>query len=85
MTALVTVLDVMAEVQEAYASARSVDAEIENARQRRERLQRLRDLAQKRLDAGEATRLDVLTLDAQLMQADLEMSDFEMQRVTTSG
>jgi outer membrane protein TolC len=81
VTALVTVLDVMSEVQEAYASARSVDVEIENARQRRARLQRLRDLAQKRLDAGDATRLDVLTVDAQLMQAALEMSDLEQQRV----
>jgi len=47
--ALVTVLDVMAEVQEAYASARSIDQEIENAGHRRERLQRLRDLAQRRV------------------------------------
>jgi outer membrane protein, heavy metal efflux system len=81
VTALVTVLDVMTEVQESYASARSIDVEIEHARERRDRLQRLRDLAQKRLDAGDATRLDVLTLDAQLMQASLEISDLEMQRV----
>jgi outer membrane protein TolC len=81
VTALVTVLDVMTEVQVAYASARTIDVEIENARQRRERLRRLRDLAQKRLDAGDATRLDVLTVDAQLMQSALETSDLELQRV----
>ena len=80
-TALITVLDVMTEVQEAYASSRSVDAEIENARHRLQRIQQLRDLSQKRLDLGEGTRLDVLTLDAQLMQAELDVSDLDLLRV----
>jgi outer membrane protein, heavy metal efflux system len=80
--ALVVVLDVMSEVQEAYAATRSVDAEIDNATRRHERLAKLRDIAQKRLQAGEGTRLDVLTLDAQLMQSTLEVSDFQVQRVT---
>lgn len=80
-TALTTVLDVMAEVQEAYAATRSVDAEIKNVQRRRERIQHLREIAQKRLAAGDATRLDVLTLDAQLMQVDLDLSDFQLQRV----
>ena len=79
--ALTTVLDVIDEVEEAYASARSIDIEIDNARRRQDRLKRLRDIAQKRLDAGEATRLDVLTVDAQLMQAELEVSDFALQRI----
>jgi cobalt-zinc-cadmium efflux system outer membrane protein len=78
--ALVTVLDVIAEVEEAFAAARSVDAEIENARHRRERLGRARTIADKRLQAGEATRLDVLTVDAQLMAAELEVADFALQR-----
>jgi cobalt-zinc-cadmium efflux system outer membrane protein len=79
-TALVTVLDVIDEVEEAVAAARSVDAEIDNARRRQERIRRVRTIAQKRLQAGEATRLDVLTVDAQLMAAELELSDFELQR-----
>ena len=79
--ALVTVLDVMAEVQEAYAAARSVEVEIENARHRLQRIQWLRDLAQKRLDLGEGIRLDVLTLDSQFMQSTLDISDFGLQRV----
>lgn len=78
--ALVVVLDVMSEVQEAYAAARSADLEIENAKSRRARLQKLHDLAEKRLEAGEATRLDVLTVNAQLMQSTLEIADFELQR-----
>jgi outer membrane protein TolC len=79
-TALVTVLDVIAEVEEAFAAARSADAEIDNARRRTDRLQRVRTIAQKRLQAGEATRLDVLTVDAQLLAAELELSDFTLQR-----
>ena len=80
-TALITVLDVMSEVQDAYQAARTVDAEIDTAQRRQQRLRRLRDLAQERLDAGEATRLDVLTLDAQLMQAALALDDLRLQRV----
>jgi outer membrane protein TolC len=80
-TALITVLDVMSEVQQAYASARSIDVEIDNAERRGQRLAKLRDLAQKRLEAGEATRLDVLTLDSQVMQSTLDLSDLRIQRV----
>ena len=80
-TALVTVLDVMSEAQEAYAATRSVDAEIQNIDRRRQRVQKLQGIAQKRLEAGDATRLDVLTLDAQLMQVDLDLSDFRLQRI----
>jgi outer membrane protein TolC len=79
-TALVTVLDVIDEVQEAFAAARSVDIEIDNARHRQERLRRIREIAQKRLQAGEATRLDVITVDAQLIAVELEISDFALQR-----
>jgi outer membrane protein TolC len=78
--AVATVLDVIEEVQEAYASARSVELEIDNATHRRERLRRLRDIAQNRLKAGEATGLDVVTVDAQVMQTELELSDLELQR-----
>jgi cobalt-zinc-cadmium efflux system outer membrane protein len=80
--AITTVLDVIAEVQEAYASARSVDNEIANSQRRRDILTQLRTLSQKRLDAGDATRLDVLTLDSQLMQSTLDISDFQLQRAT---
>jgi len=79
-TALVTVLDVIDEVEEAFAAARSIDIEIENARNRRQRLQRLRDMAQRRLELGDATKLDVLTIDSQLMAAELEVSDLSLQQ-----
>jgi outer membrane protein TolC len=78
--ALVTVLDTISEIEEAYVSARMVDDEIANAERRLQRLQRLRDLARKRLEAGEATRLDRLTIDGQWMQSNLDLSDLRLQR-----
>jgi cobalt-zinc-cadmium efflux system outer membrane protein len=78
--ALVTVLDVISEIEQAYVSARLVDDEIANAERRLQRLQRLRDLARKRLEAGEGTRLDRLTIDGQWMQASLDLSDLRLQR-----
>ena len=80
--ALTTVLDLIAEVQEAYAGARSVDNEIANSQRRRDILTELRNLADKRLQAGDATRLDVLTIDSQLMQSTLDITDFQLQRST---
>ncbi len=79
-TALVTVLDVIDEVEEAFAAARSIGIEIENAQNRRQRLQKLRDMAQRRLELGDATKLDVLTIDSQLMAAELEVSDLSLQQ-----
>ena len=78
--ALTTTLDLISEVQQAYASAQAIDGEIENARRRGQILQQLRDIAQDRVDAGDALPLDVLTLDAQLMQAKLDLSDLELER-----
>ncbi len=79
-TALTTVLDLISEVQMAYAAAWSTEQSIANADRRDKILHRLRDIAQKRLDAGDATKLDVLTLDAQIMQATLELDDLRQQR-----
>lgn len=80
--ALTTVLDVIGEVQETYAAARSADEEIANARRRMELLQQLRDIARKRMQAGEGTKLDVLVLDAQLMQAEIDLADSQVQKLT---
>jgi outer membrane protein TolC len=78
--ALTAVLDVIAEAQTAYVSSIALDAQIGNAKDRQQILQHLRDIGQKRLDAGDATRLDVTTLDAQLMQSSLDLSDLQLQR-----
>src|SRR5207245_9473754 len=44
--------------------------------------QQLRTIAQRRFKAGEGTKLDVLTLDAQVMQSEIDLSDFQLQRAT---
>jgi outer membrane protein TolC len=79
-SALVTVLDVISEVQETYIAACSADAEIENAERRRDRIQKLRDLAKQRLELGQGTRLDLLTLESQLLQATLAVNDVKLTR-----
>jgi len=79
--AMTTVLDVVSEVETAYASAQSSDTEITAAAERMSAAQKLRDLAQSRLAAGEGTRLDVLTLDSQRLQARADLSDLRLQRL----
>ncbi|MDP9174417.1 MAG: TolC family protein [Planctomycetota bacterium] len=79
--ALTTVLDVIAEVQNAYTSIQSIDAEVAYIQEQEAIISRMRDLAQQRLTAGEATRLDVLTLAAQRAQLVVAMSDLRLQRV----
>ncbi|MCL2646388.1 MAG: TolC family protein [Phycisphaerales bacterium] len=78
--ALTTVLDLIAEVQSACVNASATDEQIQNAHRRQELLGQLREIAAKRLKAGEIGRLDVLTLDAQLAQGELDLADLEVQR-----
>lgn len=80
--ALTTILDSIGELQQTYAAARSADEEVANAEARQNLLKQLRNIAQKRLKAEEGTKLDVLTLDAQLVQAEMDTSDFIVQRRT---
>ena len=78
--ALTTTLDIISEVQIAYASARSIDQEIDNAQRRDKILQHLREIAQKRLDVGDSTKLDVLTIDTQIVEASLDLADLRQQQ-----
>jgi outer membrane protein TolC len=78
--ALTTVLDVVQQVQETYVSAQSADQEIAGSQERGQILARLRDLAEKRLSAGEGTRLDVLTLEAQELQLQSDDDDLRLER-----
>jgi outer membrane protein TolC len=73
--ALTVTLDLIGEVQESYASVQSTDEEVKNAEGRLRILEQLRNMANERLSGGEGTRLDVLTLDAQLMQSTLDLDD----------
>jgi outer membrane protein, heavy metal efflux system len=79
--ALTTVLDSMTEVQTAYAAAQALDPEVADLRQRGLLYERLLDLARKRLNAGEGTELDVLTLQAQSVQAQLDLAALQLQRL----
>jgi outer membrane protein TolC len=77
--ALTVVLDVMEELQESYLSAQSLAPEIENAQARTALFQRMADIARKRMDAGEGSRLELLTLQSQLGQAQLDARDLAQQ------
>lgn len=75
-----TLLDVVAELQQGYAAAQSIDAQTTILESRLAIVQRLRDVAANRFKAGEGVRLDVLTLDAQLVDSELELADKRQQR-----
>ena len=78
--ALTTVLDLISEVHTAYSAARGTDTQIENLQSRSKILRQLREIARKRLAAGEGIRLDVLTLDCAVAQLELDLSDLQAQR-----
>lgn len=73
--ALVVALDLLAEVQERYVSARSFDAQLGILRERREIIHRLVELARARVQAGESSVLDVVTLEAELISIDAQLID----------
>jgi cobalt-zinc-cadmium efflux system outer membrane protein len=79
--AMTTVLDVVSEVEGAYATAQSSDAEIAAAQERMKAAEKLRDLAKSRLSAGEGARLDVLTTESQRLQAVADLSDLRLARL----
>lgn len=79
--AVVVALDVVAGVQERYASAQALDRLVPVLEQRLAILQRLLQVARTRLDAGEGTRADVTTLDAQRVELEVELAEALQQRL----
>lgn len=77
---LTTVLEVLSEVQEAYAEVQSVEAKLLVLEQRQQIVQRLPDLANTRLRAGEGIRLDVLTLESQRLALAVETTTLRLER-----
>lgn len=63
--ALTAVLNSLSEVQERYADAQSGEAQLAVLGERHKLLDRLLEMATARLDAGEGSRLDVTTVQAQ--------------------
>ncbi|MCC6239827.1 MAG: TolC family protein [Phycisphaerales bacterium] len=78
--AVVVVLDTLAQAQECYARAQSLDAMMPVLRQRQQLTERLADIARSRLTAGEGTRLDVTTLEAQKIELEVEIAERELER-----
>jgi outer membrane protein, heavy metal efflux system len=72
-------LDVIAEVQDRYYGVQSSQALLPLMEKRRDLIARLRELAQSRLDVGEGSRLDVVTLDAQRVAIESEIDDLLLE------
>lgn len=78
--AVSTSLSVAANLQERYAAVQALDEFCPLLRERREVLRKLIALARSRLDFGEASKLDVTTLEAQGVELELEISERESER-----
>lgn len=79
--AVTTALDVVAEVQERYAAVQALEELMPLLEQRMLLLSKLLQLAQDRLDAGEGTRSDVTTLQAQRVELEVEIAEKDRQRL----
>ena len=75
--AVVTVLDVLAEVRTKYSAIQAIDALMPVLKERQRLLDQTIGIAQARLNVREGIRLDVTTLEAQ--RAELEVEIFEQQ------
>ncbi len=73
--AVAAALDIIEATETHYAGHLAHSEAIKLLRLRQSVLSQLRDLAQRRLDAGEGTRLDVIALDAQLEEAQADLSE----------
>ncbi len=79
--AVATVLDVVAEVRETYVAVQTADELLLIHQDRRRLLDRLLEVARARLNAGEATQLDVTTLETQRVELETEIADRDFERV----
>jgi len=73
--AVTVALDVVAEVQERYAAVQIAGRLVPLLEGRLDLLHRLAEVAKSRLDAGEGTRGDVTTLDAQRVEVDVRLDE----------
>lgn len=77
--AVTVALNVVAEVQKLYASVQAEDRIVPLLESRLDLLRRLVEVAQNRLDAGEAVRADVTTLDAQRVELEVEIASAKLR------
>lgn len=80
--ALTAVLETIAVVQMQYAAVQADDAQLQVLQERHRIIEQLLRVAQARLDIGEGTRLDVLTLDTQRVALEADMADRQLLRTT---
>jgi cobalt-zinc-cadmium efflux system outer membrane protein len=73
--AVTTALNAIAEVQERYASAQALEAQVVVLSERLDLVNRLLDLAKSRVAAGEAARLDVLSLETERVGIEANLID----------
>lgn len=77
--AVTVALDTVAEVQERYIGSQSLEALLPVLLERRALLDRLVATARARLEAGEGTRSDLTTLEAQRVELDVEIAEARRQ------
>lgn len=78
--AITSVIDVAASVRETYVNIQAAEAAIVVLESRRNLLNRLLDLTQARVRLGEGTRLDLLTLQTQVVELETEIADKQLER-----
>ncbi|MCC6677759.1 MAG: TolC family protein [Phycisphaerales bacterium] len=78
--AVAVVIDVIAEVEERYASAQADDRLLPLFEGRLELLRKLEAVAARRLEAGEGTRGDLSTLQAQRVELEVEIAEAQRRR-----
>lgn len=77
---LAVVLDVVAEVQKEYASVQALDARLGVLETRRSIIQQLVEVSQSRVQAGEAPRLDALTVQAERASLNTELIELRAEQ-----
>lgn len=81
--AVALALDIASEAQELYARAQAQDRLVVVIEQRRGLLDKMRNVAQSRLEAGEGARSDLTTLDTQRVELEVEVADAKLQQRET--
>jgi cobalt-zinc-cadmium efflux system outer membrane protein len=78
--AVTTSLDVVASLRERYATVQALNELTPLLGERQRTLAKLTELARARLEAGEASRLDMLSLEAQSAELEIEIAEREAER-----
>lgn len=79
-SALKEAIDLVEQVQEQYLSTAIVDDELEILQERQKLLERSLEIARLRLKAGEGTKLDTTTIEAQLIELEADRADRDAER-----